>query len=67
MKECVMMCSGFERRHSMLQKSPYVRVRKGSGQTQAVPGGQPKMRTKRTLLVHEGAFWAMTRQCAGEF
>ncbi len=28
MKDCVMMCSGFEQRHSMFQKSPYVRARK---------------------------------------
>ncbi len=36
------------------------------GQAQAVRGGQPKMRTKRTFRIREGAFWATTRQCAGE-
>ncbi|RIV26464.1 hypothetical protein D2Q93_04665 [Alicyclobacillaceae bacterium I2511] len=40
---------------------------KGSGQTQAVRGGQPQMRTERTFSVREGAFGATTRQCVGEF
>ncbi|RIV20203.1 hypothetical protein D2Q93_11870 [Alicyclobacillaceae bacterium I2511] len=34
---------------------------KGSGQTQAVRGGQPQMRTERTFSVREGAFGATTR------
>ncbi len=41
--------------------------KKGAGKTRAVQGSELRMRTERTFLVREGAFLALTRQCAGEF
>ena len=41
--------------------------KKGSGKPRAVQGSEPGMRTERTFSVREGAFLAMTPQCAGEF
>ncbi|MCY0894355.1 MAG: hypothetical protein OWR52_12765, partial [Acidibacillus sp.] len=39
----------------------------GAGKTRAVQGSEPRMWTERTFWVREGAFLALTLQCAGKF